>query len=80
MVSLGMYIKECIEKRLVYIMFGLSKVSFRKHAQVVKIEAFQQNFFYIFLIFAQNIDCGYTLEPPCKAVLKCTHNLCFEQK
>ena len=20
--------------------------------------------FYIFLIFAQNIDCGYTLEPP----------------
>ena len=21
-------------------------------------------FFYIFLIFAQNIDCGYTLEPP----------------
>ena len=25
---------------------------------------FQMNFFYIFLIFAQNIDCGYTLEPP----------------
>ena len=22
------------------------------------------NFFYIFLIFAQNIDCGYKLEPP----------------
>ena len=21
-------------------------------------------FFFIFLIFAQNIDCGYTLEPP----------------
>ena len=24
----------------------------------------QMIFFYIFLIFAQNIDCGYTLEPP----------------
>ena len=22
--------------------------------------------FDIFLIFAQNIDCGYTLEPPCR--------------
>ena len=25
---------------------------------------FQLKFFNIFLIFAQNIDCGYTLEPP----------------
>ena len=25
---------------------------------------FQLNIFNIFLIFAQNIDCGYTLEPP----------------
>ena len=25
---------------------------------------FQMKFFNIFLIFAQNIDCGYTLEPP----------------
>ena len=25
---------------------------------------FQMKFFDIFLIFAQNIDCGYTLEPP----------------
>ena len=23
-----------------------------------------RRFFYIFLVFAQNIDCGYTLEPP----------------
>ena len=31
----------------------------------LKIEHFQLNFFFaIFLIFAQNIDCGYTLEPP----------------
>ena len=40
-----------------------------------------------FLIFAQNIDCGYTLEPPCRggsiaeAVLTSTHNnLCFGAK
>ena len=32
--------------------------------------------YIIFLISAQNIDCGYSLE----AVLTSTHNLCFEQK
>ena len=31
---------------------------------VVKNENFQLTKFDIFLIFAQNIDCGYTLEPP----------------
>ena len=30
----------------------------------LKIEIFQLKDFDIFLIFAQNIDCGYTLEPP----------------
>ena len=39
----------------------------------------------IFLIFTQNIDCGYTLEPPrrggsVEAVLTSTHNLCFGAK
>ena len=33
-----------------------------------------------FLIFAQNIECGYTLEPPPEAVLRSTHNLCFGAK
>ena len=36
---------------------------------------------YLFFLFLlQNIDCGYSLEPPClaEAVLTCTHNLCFE--
>ena len=32
--------------------------------KVVKNENFQWKFLDIFLIFAQNIDCGYTLEPP----------------
>ena len=32
--------------------------------EVVKNENFQLKNFVIFLIFAQNIDCGYTLEPP----------------
>ena len=32
--------------------------------------------FDIFLIFAQNIDCGYTSEPPRLS----THNLCFIEK
>ena len=38
---------------------------------------FQMKIFNIFLIFAQNIDCGYTLEP---AVLTSTHNQCFGAK
>ena len=36
--------------------------------------------YIIFLISAQNIDCGYSLEPPRRVVLTSTHNLCFEQK
>ena len=32
--------------------------------KVVKNENFQKEIFDIFLIFAQNRDCGYTLEPP----------------
>ena len=32
----------------------------------VKIENIHESIFDIFLIFAQNIDCGYTLEPPCR--------------
>ena len=31
----------------------------------------------IFHISAQNIDCGYSLEPLDEAVLTSTHNLCF---
>ena len=41
---------------------------------------FQMKTYNIFLIFAQNIDCGYTLEPPNEAVLMSTHNLCFRAK
>ena len=36
--------------------------------------------YIIFLISAQNIYCGYSLEPPPRAVLTSTNNLCFEQK
>ena len=32
--------------------------------KVVRNENVQYKFCFIFLIFAQNIDCGYTLEPP----------------
>ena len=34
----------------------------------------------IFLISAQNIDCGYSLEPPHRGGSNEYHNLCFEQK
>ena len=40
---------------------------------------------HFFLISAQNIDCGDTLQPPQKhrlieAVLTCPHNICFRAK
>ena len=41
---------------------------------------FQMKFFNIFLIFAQNIDCGYTLEPPQWGSSNAYHNLCFRAK
>ena len=44
---------------------------------VLKIENFQLKFFYIFLIFTQNIDCECTLEPLAEVVLTSTNNLFF---
>ena len=49
-------------------------------------ENFQLKNFDIFRIFAQNIDCEYSIEPPlqggsnAEAVLTSTHNLCFGAK
>ena len=45
-----------------------------------KNDNFQMNIFDIFLIFAKNIDCGYTFERLSEAVLTSTHNLCFRAK
>ena len=39
-------------------------MQYTKIFKVVKNENFHGIFFFIFLIFAQNIECGYTLEPP----------------
>ena len=43
----------------------------------IKMKIFSSKSLIFFLIFAQNIDCGYTLEPLDEAVLTRTHNLCF---
>ena len=50
--------------------------------KVVKNKNFQYENFYIFLIFAQNIDCGYTLEPPRRGGSNeyPQYNLCFGAK
>ena len=45
-----------------------------------KNESFYWKKFDIFLIFAQNIDCGYMIERLGEAVLTSTHNLCFGAK
>ena len=39
-------------------------MQYTKIFKVVKNENVQQKMFDFFLIFAQNIDCGYMLEPP----------------
>ena len=39
-------------------------MQYTENVLVVKMKIFSRLFFYIFLIFAQNIDCGYTLETP----------------
>ena len=41
---------------------------------IVKMKIFIGKILIFFLIFAQNIDCGY------KAILTSTHNLCFRAK
>ena len=45
--------------------------------QGCKKDKFQMKNCDVFLIFAQNIDCGYTLD---EAVLTSTHNQCFRAK
>ena len=55
-------------------------MQYTENILVVKNENFRWKNFDIFLIFAQNIDCGYTLEPLGEAVLTSTHNLCFGAK
>ena len=45
----------------------------KPHLYVVKLGYAGVYLFFLFLL--QNIDCGYSLEPPRR-----THNLCFEQK
>ena len=48
------------------IVFALRKLAHAIHRDflALKIENFQLKNVDIFLIFAQNIDCGYSLEPP----------------
>ena len=43
-------------------------MQYTENCLVVKIENFHWKSFDIFLIFAQNIDCWYTLEPPRRGV------------
>ena len=41
-----------------------SHIQYTDFFSAVKIKKFLSSEFYIFNIFTQNIDCGYTLEPP----------------
>ena len=49
----------------------------KPHFYIVKLGYAGGYLFFLFLL--QNIDCGYSLEPPRRGGSN-THNLCFEQK
>ena len=58
-------------KKKVFPLNPIFTLTLRKHVHMIycnffrsKIDDFQRKIFDIFLIFAQNITCGYTLEPP----------------
>ena len=51
-----------------------------KNFTTIKIENFQIKNPDIYHISAQNIDCGYSLEPPRRGGSNEYLNLCFEQK
>ena len=57
----------------------LSALSLRKHAYSNRLKTwkFSDKNSDIFHIYDQNIDCGYSLEPPRRGVLTSIHNLCF---
>ena len=57
-----------------------SRMQYKDIFSAEKRENVSGKFFDIFNMFAQNIDCGYMLEPPHEAVLTSTHNLCFGPK
>ena len=60
-------------------LWQLAHAIYRDFFSAVKL-SFLLKSFYIFLILAQNIDCGYTLEPSRRGGSKSTHNLCVGAK
>ena len=72
MAGLGVSV-ECITKTYLYNFDPL-----KPHFYIVKLGFTGE--YIIFLISAQNIDCGYSLEPPRRGGSNEYHNLCFEQK
>ena len=71
--SVGSPRLECITKTCLYNFDPL-----KPHFYIVKLGF--TGVYIIFLISAQNIDCGYSLEPPRRGGSNEYPNLCFEQK
>ena len=63
--ALGNHVKSCVFWVLPNVPhYENMPMQYAEIFKAVKNENFQLKFLDIFLIFAQNIDCGYTLEPP----------------
>ena len=61
---------------------SITKTRLFKYIEIIppKNENFQIKNSDIFIISAQNIDCGYSLEPPRQGGSNEYHNLCFRAK
>ena len=67
-----------------------AEITFITKTCLYNFDPFKPNFYIVklgftgvnitFLISVKNMDCKYALERLAQAVLKSTHNLCFEQK
>ena len=78
--SKGYYLSEQANKSDLIIRktFPCKEYPAKPHFYIVKLG--YAGVYLCFLFLLQNIDCGYSLEPPRRAVVTCTYNLCFEQK
>ena len=69
-----------MEKKEKYFLIAITKTCLYNFYPLKPHFYIVQGYTLLFLFLLKNIDCGYLLELPGEAVLRSTHNLCFEQK
>ena len=77
---------KCTSRTLFYFFFYNENTPMQ-YTEIFWVQCYKSNIllirmYLIYFLSAQNIDCGYTLEPPVNrlSILTSTHNLCFRAK